>query len=217
MIRRGSRNILKLFRRFSYIFSRSRAVSYATRHAHRLLKRKDNTRSAVSDFPISRRPVSTAGWCWHRICDASRRTKDALYSIWGRAARTSGGRADRSSAWSAGDPRPNCAPFERGDLRCRQGGEVAVIDALGRICAASRADGSICYNSKTGHGKMFWVGITCNMALMAEFHAVHQPRNSVRFCGNGGSRRKGRQQGKTAKCWTCGKSMKTRRGRSSVG
>jgi len=28
---------------------------------------------------------------------------------------------------------------------------------------------------KDGHGQMFWVGITCSIGLMADFHAVHLP------------------------------------------
>jgi hypothetical protein len=39
---------------------------------------------------------------------------------------------------------------------------------LGGICAGG-ADGSICYNSRTGHGQMFWVGITCSIGIDGKF------------------------------------------------
>ena len=40
---------------------------------------------------------------------------------------------------------------------------------LDRMRAGSGADGSICYNSRTGHGQMFWVGITCSIGIDGRF------------------------------------------------
>jgi hypothetical protein len=76
------------------------------------------------------------------------------------------------------------------------------------------------YNSATGHGQMFWKGIArsgIDGRISCCPYAVHSSRNSVRFWGTGRSGRKSRQHGKTADSETCGKSKKTKRGRSSVG
>ena len=121
-----------------------------------------------------------------------------------------------------GSPGSNCALFERDfrGLSCRRGGKLAVIDRLAEY-AVEGADGSICYNSRTGHGQMFWVGITCSIGTDGRFFMLSMlsinhgiQLDSVEMVEAGEKvDSKERQQN----VGTCGKSMKTKWGRSSVG
>jgi hypothetical protein len=77
-----------------------------------------------------------------------------------------GKQADRSSPLSAGESRVKLCALERFSLLVQSAGRGTGRDRpMGRICAGRAADESICYNSRTGHGQMFWVGITCSIGI----------------------------------------------------